>query len=443
MHARTKILSLTVALVLLPAVNARAQVAWEPTLEAALSKAKAEGRPLLISMHTSTEIACQRMLKTLYTDPAVAPILSEFVLLPTCFDQHDEVVKTVDGKEISVSPLFGTLGCDQLRKNEADVRKTFFDKSEIKVPQHIFVGDDGKPYLKKIYELKKPAFITLLNNALIIYGSDAADGMDKVTKGFLKTVKTGHLKNKRKAVKGLLDLEDPRKVDVLYLTIQSIHRERDKGECIRAFGKDTYAWASDTVAKWLRDPSEHVRNCAVVSLEELGATGVTEQLLALFEKARDKEFRKDILRALGPCSEDSDTVKSLLIKNVKARREVDRIACYLSLGYFLDDEAVQALLAKQFKKEGRSGPAKTAIIWAHTYLRDQGLIKPMHALVANEKNHQLKYMANAAELKIRTGTGVARKDGRGGYVKLHKALGAIFGNDKILRNSYKYWKGDN
>lgn len=442
MNAPMKILSLTLALALSPTIDAQAQVTWEPTLEGALAKAREGGKPLLISMHTSTEVACQRMLKKLYTDPAIVPILSEFVLLPTCFDDHDEVMKTIDGKKVSVSPLFGTLNCEQLRRNEFDVRRTFFDKSEVKVPQHIFVGDDGKPYMKKIYELKKPAFITLLNNALVIYGSDAADGMDKVTKGFLRTVKTGPGKSKRKAVKGLLDLEDPRKVDILYLTIQSIHRERDKGECIRAFGKDSYGWASATVAKWLRDPSEHVRNCAVVSLEEMKAPGVTEQLLALFKKARDKEYRKDILRALGPCSEESEEVKSLLIKHVKDRREVDRVACYLSLGYFLDDEEVQGLLARQFKKEGKSVPAKTAIIWAYTYLRDESLIEPMRALVANEKNHQLKYMADAAELKIRTGTGVARKDGRGGHVKLHKTLGAIFGNDKILRNRYKYWKGD-
>ena len=171
MNAPMKILSLTLALALSPTIDAQAQVTWEPTLEGALAKAREGGKPLLISMHTSTEVACQRMLKKLYTDPAIVPILSEFVLLPTCFDDHDEVMKTIDGKKVSVSPLFGTLNCEQLRRNEADVRKTFFDKSEVKVPQHIFVGDDGKPYMKKIYELKKPAFITLLNNALVIYGS--------------------------------------------------------------------------------------------------------------------------------------------------------------------------------------------------------------------------------------------------------------------------------
>ncbi|MAG57771.1 MAG: hypothetical protein CMJ83_15905 [Planctomycetes bacterium] len=442
MSARVSFVPIAVFLVLSPAVDAQSRVVWESTLEQAQTKAKRQGKPMLISMHTSTEVACQRMLKNLYTDPDIVPILSEFVLLPTCFDVHEEETRTVDGKKVSVSPWFGTLNCQQLTKNEIDVRSTFLDKSEVKVPQHIFVDGSGKIFMTKVYELKKPAFITLLNNALILYGSKAAKGMDKVTKGLLRSVKRGSMKDKRRSVIGLLDLEDPRTVDILYLTIQSITREQEKGECVRAFGRDLYTWASPTVAKWLRDPSEHVRNCAVVSLEEMKAPGVAPKLLSLFQKARDKELKKDILRALGPCGEDSEEIKKVLLKQVKDRREVTRIACYLSLGYYLDQEDVRELLHKRFKKEGRSVAAKTAIIWAHTYLRDETLIPSMQALVANEKNHQLKYMVGAAELQIKTGTAVAKKDGRGGYIKLHKAFGVIFGKDKILRNSYKYWKGD-
>jgi len=421
---------------------AQPQVLWEKDLESALAASKKQGKPLLISMHTSTEIACQRMLTSLYRDPAIVPILNEFVLLPTCFDVHQEETRTVGGKKLSVSPLFGTVNCAQLTKNEADVRAAFFDKSVVKVPQHIFVDGSGKTYMKKVYELKKPAFISLLNNALVLYGSKAARGMDKVSKGLFNAVRKGKKKDKRLAVRSILDQEDPRKTDILYFTIQSITREQDKGECVRAFGKDIYGWASPTVAKWLRDPSDHVKNCAVVSLEEMKATGVVDQLLTMYENARDKELKKDLLRALGPCGEDSDEAKAVLVKAVKDRREDNRIASYLSLGYYLDQEDVQQLLSKRFKKEGRSVAAKTAIIWAHTYLGDESLIPHMRDMIAGEKNRQLEYMVNAAELQIRTGTGVARKDGKGGYVKLHKAFGAIFGKDKILRNAYKYWKGD-
>ena len=41
---------------------AQPQVLWEKDLESALAASKKQGKPLLISMHTSTEIACQRML---------------------------------------------------------------------------------------------------------------------------------------------------------------------------------------------------------------------------------------------------------------------------------------------------------------------------------------------------------------------------------------------
>ena len=442
MNSRIIAFFVLISLALSSFALAQSKVKWEPTLDEAMARAKKEGKPLLISMHTSTEVACQRMLKNLYTDPQIVPILNDFVILPTCFDTHEEVLKTVDGKKISVSPLFGTLNCKQLAKNEEDVRSTFFDRLDVKVPQHLFVGDDGKVYMSKIYELKKPAFIVLLNNALILYGSKAADGMDKVTRGFLKTAKKGSMKSKRKAVRGLLGFQDPRRLDILYLTIQSIKKETEKGECVRAFGRNNYEWAAPTVMKWLRDPSEHVRNCAVVSLEEMKAQEAMDKLMALFKKAKDKEMKKDLLRALGPCSDGSENVKDLLIKNVRDRREVNRIACYLSLGYYLDSEDVQKLLQDRFKKEGKSIAAKTAIIWAYTYLGSDDLIPQLEGLVKKEKNHQLKYMVNAAKLKIRTGDGVDPKDGRSGYIKIHNAFGAIFSKDKLPRNAYKYWKGD-
>ncbi|MEZ6196027.1 MAG: hypothetical protein R3F20_09935 [Planctomycetota bacterium] len=393
-------------------------------------------------MHTSTEVACQRMLTNLYTDPEILPILSEFVILPTCFDDHDEVEKDIGGTKMKVSPLFGTIGCENLRQNEHDVRKRYFESYDVKVPQHIFIGDDGKPYLTKIYELKKPDFITLLNNALVLYGSKAADGMDAVTKGFLEAVKKGTQPEKRKAVRGILALEDERKLDILYLTIQGIDKERDKGECVRAFGKDVYTWAAPTVMKWLRDPSDYVRNCAIVSLEEMRATIAGTRLIEMFPKERDKEIHKDILRALGPCGDGTLAAKEILVENVKDRREDNRIACYLSLGYNIGDADVQALLAERYKKEGKSVAAKTAILWAYAVRRDESVIPALQALVAKEKSSQITYLADAVERHIRTGSAVDPAAGRGGYMTFHKALGPIFTKDKIERNAYKYWRGD-
>ncbi|MFT7619831.1 MAG: thioredoxin-related protein [Planctomycetota bacterium] len=420
----------------------QSQVKWATSLESALEESKSKGKPLLISMHTSTEIACQRMLQNLYTDPEVVSILSDFVVLPTCFDKHAEVEKKIDGKKVTVSPLFGTVGCKNLMANEKEVKETFFEKPDVKVPQHMFVGDEGKVYMSKIFELKKPAFITLLNNALILYGSKAADGMDQVTRGFLKKVKKGSMKDKRRGVHGILDLEDQRKLDILYLTIQSLSKEKEKGECVRAFGKDIYSWAAPTVFKWLRDPSEYVRNCTTVSLEEMSYGEGHDQFMLLWKKEKDKEFKKDILRALGPCGGGAADAKAVLVKNTKHRKESMRNASYLSLGYYLDDEEIQKLFGERYKKEGKSVAAKTAIIWAYTYSRDDDLIGQINGLIAKEKNHSIKYIAAAAINKIKTGQAVTPEEGRSGHIKLHKALGAIFSQDKILRNEYKYWKGE-
>ena len=83
-------------LFLFPTLAVAQEFTWAKSLEAAKEKAKERGVPLMITMHTSTEKACKRMLNTIYTDPEVQERLAEFVVLPTCFDEHDEVKANID-----------------------------------------------------------------------------------------------------------------------------------------------------------------------------------------------------------------------------------------------------------------------------------------------------------------------------------------------------------
>ncbi len=429
-------------------LTAQAGVAWESSLEAALSRSKAENKPLLITMHTSTEIACKRMLSNIYTDPDVVAKLRDFVVLPTCVDRHTEVMKMIAGKEEPVSFMFKTVSCKTLMKNERDVRDRFFDKTEVKVPNHIFVGSDGEIFMKKIYELKKKAFLDLLDRALVHYGAKVVDGMDASTQKLFKRVRKGNVKDKEAAVKAILEFENERKTETLYMTIQGLKKEEDRGICIRAMGSDAFSHASATAIKWLSDRSVFIKNCAVVTLEEMKAADATDPLLYLFEhtKKKNKELRKDILRALGPCGAGEPKVKDLLFSHTENKKEIMRLAAYMSLGYFLDEKDVQDKLSERWQKDAKGVAPRTAILFAYMTSKNAELIPQVNALVEGEKNHQLVMLAGFAKQAMRgqKKAGGGGKGGKGGgkgaWRRMRKALAPLYTKDKIVRNQIKRWR---
>ncbi|MFT7619389.1 MAG: hypothetical protein ACI97A_003040 [Planctomycetota bacterium] len=416
-------------------------VQWETNLDAALARAKSENKPLLLSMHTSTEIACKRMLGNLYSDVDVIAKLKDFVVLPTCFDRHAEVKKSIDGEEKMVSPMFRTIDCETLMRNEHAVKEMFFEKAEVKVPNHIFVGIDGAIFMKKIYELKKPAFLDLLDRALVQFGSKTVDGMDGATQELFRKVKKGNVKEKEAAVKAILEFQNAEKTETLYRTIQGLKKDEDRAVCIRAMGSDDLTDASPIAMKWMSDKSDFIKNCAVVTLEEMKAGDATKSLLDLFDRTKknSKELRKDILRALGPCGFGDPAAKQLLMTHATDKKEPMRLAAYMSLGHFLDEEDVQQLLQKRFKKDSKGVAARTAILFAYLTSKDTSLIPQVDAMTAGEKNHQILMVAGAAKRAMGGETDGAKSKKVSGK-SMRKAWAPLYTKDKIVRNRIKRWR---
>lgn len=410
--------------------------AWETDLEGAVEKARVTGRPLLISMHVSTEKACERMLKRIYTDPEVRAKLARFVVLPTCPDAHEEITEKVDGKERKVSALFKTVDCQTLARNEEEVRKRFFDTARIKVPRHVFVGDDGKIFMTRDFAIKKSDFLDLLDKVLVTYGLKRLGGLDSQFQDYFNKIKNGKGDDREEAVKEVLHLGVEEMNEFLYPTIQSLKKEEDRALCIRAMGYKEFKAAAPVAMQWLTDKSTHLRNCTVVTLEEMEALVAVEPLLELFASARDKELKKDILRALGPCGKGNAEAKALLLEEVKSKDEKMRLACYLSLGHFLDDEEVLSLMKERYRKEGRNTLLKTGILWGFRSSTEEFIVE-VEGLVKKEKNHQLKVVAEAVVRFLDMDPGADRRGGGGWNRELWSATRALYAEDEIVRNQLK------
>jgi len=267
--------------------TANNEIQWETDLDTALKKAQETGAPLLIAMHSSTEKACTRMISKIYTDPDVRLKLSQFVLLPACLDKHEEVKAKINGEDRLVSALFKTVDCKTLMKNEADVRGRFFEGVTIKIPNHIFVGSDGKIFMAKHYEIRKTEFMAFMDTALVTYGLKKINSLDSQFQDYFKEIKKGPEKNRVEAIKGVLRLNVPEMTDLLYSTIQGINKEKDKALCIRAMGYKEFSAGAPLVLKWLTDKSAYIKNCAVVTLEEMESSVACKPLLDLYPRAKD------------------------------------------------------------------------------------------------------------------------------------------------------------
>jgi HEAT repeat protein len=217
---------------------------------------------------------------------------------------------------------------------------------------------------------------------------------------------------------------------------------------IRAIGYPEFAPVAPSVIELLADKDAHVRNCAVVTLEEMANPAACEPLIQLHRKEKDPETKKDVVRALGPCGAGNAEARALLVKALGSSEENVRSAAALSLGWFLTGEAeIDKALRARWQKEGNNLRVKTAILWGIGQSADPGQARLVDDLVADERNGQIKDVATAVKARLTGGDpwtalggggGGGPKSGRGGgRGRLMRLLQPLYADDKVVRNRIK------
>jgi hypothetical protein len=95
---------------------------WKTDLDAAMTEARAAGKPILFVIMKDKEIACTRML-ALYKDPEVREKLKPFILVPCSTYMHDETA-TGTGSAPSC-PQFPGVTCADHQKCDRLMREKF------------------------------------------------------------------------------------------------------------------------------------------------------------------------------------------------------------------------------------------------------------------------------------------------------------------------------
>lgn len=447
------------------------QLAWETDLDAALAKAKKLSKPTLWVVMMDGEVACERMLESVYTDPRVIAKTGSFVLLPCSKDFHVPVTVERGGKKVETCPQFVGCACEQHRRIEQAMRSRFAESNgKVIAPQHVITAPDGSVLIRKRYELSADGLLELMARGLNAWkvqkdgGSATADDAAKADKApaasdapvarepgpnavrLLKVIRKAKIDEKKEATEELLELSDDAANTALVDLLEGskLRSAKARAAVIRAAGKDAFSSAASAFVRLLGTKQKHLRNCVVVTLEEMADPAVSKDLLKLWETERDPEIRKDILRALGPAGAGDEEARKLLLAELSGKKRTHRVAAAMALGPHLSgNEDVRTALQQRFAKAGRSTSLKLAIIYAYQQSKDSELARDLPRLVAKEKNAQIRELAEIVSARLEgrrpkiAGGGRGGRGARGAYRRAYRTLGPLFEKDKIERNAVR------
>jgi HEAT repeat protein len=448
------------------------ELQWAHDYDAALKTAAAEKKPILFVIMKDNEIACKRMLESVYTDEGVKARLGSFVLLPCSTYDH------TDGASQNCTQFKGVT-CAEHQAIERAMRQRFQDENLVVAPQHLVCDSSGKLLLRKLYELKPAGLIEFLDRGFGLFlegaggvasqpaskaaeskpagGAPAADAnapkkLSPDLEAKVVSIVKGDDAAKESLTKELMTDSTPERRDAFLEVVARLKMNKDKEIVIRAIGYPEFASAAPAVITLLADKDALVRNCAVVTLEEMANPSACDPLVQLIKKEKEPEIHKDVVRALGPCGGAKPEARAILLKELGSSQENVRSGAALSLGYFLAGDAdVEKALRSRWEKDGSNLRIKTAILWGIALSGDQAQVKLVDDLTKDDNNGQIKQLAAGVKTRLNGGDPFAGGGGGGGPPKgggrfgggrfgILKLLAPLYADDKIVRNRIKEFR---
>lgn len=117
------------------------QIAWQSNLDAAVARAKAEGRPLLLAVNMDGESASERIVREQYRDPAFVRDANRCVPVIGSVFRHNPRDYDDRGRSI-LCPRLGNVTCGEHIALEPQIFERFMGGERI-APRHVLIGTDG------------------------------------------------------------------------------------------------------------------------------------------------------------------------------------------------------------------------------------------------------------------------------------------------------------
>ncbi|MFT5289861.1 MAG: hypothetical protein ACI8QC_002235 [Planctomycetota bacterium] len=391
-----------------------ADINWERSYEAALERAKTQGLVLFVAVNMDGDVGNDRMAKKVYHNRTVVGLATQTVNLVASIGLHD---KGGDCRRL------GAITCDEHRDIDVDVRTKILKANEggfVVAPQHVWLAPDGAVLLSVPYEVSAGELEWCFHEAQRRINPDyagkessksrrprrwipggvsdpeAAENGRPVTREealeIISDLKKGGIPQAKMAQLYLrlakADLEEAR--DAIQKFLRSGGGARAGGggkgggkgggggggrgqdlvpKMIRAIGEVSPRSYWEVLEDFVSTGDARLRTEAVVAMEQLAAPEAVSALSKQYKKEREPEIKKNILRALGACGSDSQSVRSLLLKaSVHKKDGLLRQNALIGMGWLEPNEDVQERLKLAF--ESGSALEQSAALVAMGLSRD-------------------------------------------------------------------------
>lgn len=364
--ART-LLTLPVVFLLLIAGRARAAetIAWLPTLDAALAKAKADHCPVFIAVNMDGERANDEMIRVHYKDPTIVELASHAACLFVSTSEH--------GSGDKPCPRCGTVTCADHRAAEKAVRGKYLKAGvgPVIAPDHVFLDADGNvllsvPYSVTVGELEwclttalkavQPSFSHAASAGArppkrLVQGGvgepvDAGAGppptkkeVDEILERLYKEKKPWQAIDD---IQRLLRSSEKKAIEyVENLTSSKFFAGKDSRitDFLHSIGRLSPPDYHRLIEPYLEDERPDVRAEAAVALEQLAEPKALPALQKQFKKEKDPAVAKEMIRAIASCGHDNAGAQKLVVEQIgKAKEPLVRVCALVGLAE-IDDVA--------------------------------------------------------------------------------------------------------
>ena len=392
---------------------APAQIHWESSLSAALGKAKATKRVVMIAIHMDGERACQEMIAEHYSDPQLVKLSRATVNL-FCAAAKRSLIK-------GMSPRVQ-------QNNDWDVRSKVLKVKEdawVVAPQHVFLSPEGKilravPYLMTKGELEwlwldairkqDSSFEWKLSDAARpprrLRDESAAAVEDKSKKpptpeeisALLAKLQKNGLGDKHEALRNLETIarsESPKALAFAKKALAQAKPEQ-RSEFLRAIGRVAPKRWWKLVETYLKDKDANVRAAAIRALRELGEAKAAKRLLRRFKDTKESaENRGRALIAMVVLEPKKRSHNKLLTKALRSESNKQlRVRAALAADRLEDKRAVRQLLG--IAVSDRSAIVRQATLWLIAERRDKDFVPLLESALEKESDKVTKPLYKAA-----------------------------------------------
>jgi hypothetical protein len=377
---------IALAATVLAAAAPVAGIRWDASYEAALERARAEGKVLFVAVNMDGEPANDR-LAGLYRDARLASAAAATVNVVASRFEH-----AADGKPCA---RFEGLQCMDHRRCDSAVRASLIKADEqgyVVAPQHVFLSSDGAVILSVPYEVtldelewcfaearrtldpavKAPPGARpprrLIRGGVfdpsVLPGANLAPPTREELDQLLKELKAGLWGpgREQKVLRVLMSEEKDAiewtaaELKIDWFGRRGFMREDPTGSgmedrqdrlmhAIGVFSPKVY-WK--VVVDYVDYDDEKLRSEAAVALEQLAAPESTKALLAALPKEKSPAVRADLYRATGSAGAADEKARKALLKAAAGEKDAHaRRNAIVALGWLAPNAEVGLELAKR------------------------------------------------------------------------------------------------